>query len=78
MARVGQNRMYTPYMIVYLMISLPKYLGLARNIYIRRRELTKHSIIYGVKLYGSGQPQKHHINTVYIWFWPTLFMAGRI
>ena len=25
MTRVGQNRIYTPYMTVYLVVSLPKY-----------------------------------------------------
>ena len=31
--RVGQNRMYTPYMTVYLVISLPKLLSI-RCIYM--------------------------------------------
>jgi hypothetical protein len=41
MCRVGQNRVYTPYMTVYLMISLPKvpythriYMVLANPIYV--------------------------------------------
>jgi len=41
--RVGQNRIYTPYMTVYLVISLPKipyihriYMVLARTVYIHR------------------------------------------
>jgi hypothetical protein len=41
MCRVGQNRIYTPYMIVYLVISLPKipyinriYMVLANPIYV--------------------------------------------
>jgi len=29
-ARVGQNRIYTPYMTVYLVISLPKILYIHR------------------------------------------------
>jgi len=41
MCRVGQNRIYSPHVTVYLVISLPKI-----------------PCIY----------------TVYIWFWPTLFM----
>ena len=42
--RVNQNRIYTPYMTVYLVISLPKIP------YIHRIS------IYGVYFYGSGQP----------------------
>ena len=49
MCSVGQNRMYTPYMTVHLVISLPKILyihriciGLARTIYIRQGWVIRH------------------------------------
>jgi len=45
MIRVGQNRIYTPYMTVYLVISLPK-IPYIHRIYI---------YIY-IYIYGSGQP----------------------
>jgi hypothetical protein len=67
--RVGQNRIYTPYMTVYLIVSLPKktyvhriYTVLANPLYIPciyctcGRGNTKYSVIYGVC----------------IRFWPTL------
>jgi hypothetical protein len=40
--RTGQNRIYTPYMTVYLVISQPKILQKYR--------------IYTAYIYGSGQP----------------------
>ena len=65
MTRVGQNRIYTPYMTVYLVISLPKlpyihriYMVLANPTYNKLiyrmfdREITR----YTVHIYGSGQP----------------------
>jgi len=48
MPRVGQNRIYTPYMTVYLVISLPKIP------YIHRIYMVLANPIYA---YGSGQPQ---------------------
>jgi len=56
--RVGQNRIYAPYMAVYLVISLPKTPYINR-IYVHGifdREMTKYTVIYGV----------------YIQFWLTL------
>ena len=76
--RVGQNRVYTPHMTVYLVISLPE-LPYINRIYIRF-----------LCIYGSGQPYKYmckqtrthqmlhaclhgwgHLMTA-AWFWPDL------
>jgi len=60
MLRVGQNCMYTPYMTVYLVRSLPKILHINRiyiYIYMVLADPT-HAV--------KGPCQKYHIYTVYI------------
>ena len=42
---IGQNSIYTPYMTVHLVISLPKKLGLARTVYINTPYMTVHLVI---------------------------------
>ena len=71
--RVGQNRIYTPYMTVYMVISLPKIpymspsgsyhwsVGLARTIYIR--------CIYGI--FGRETTIYTVVYGAHIRFWPT-------
>ena len=49
-------------LVLLFRISIEAYLGLARTIYIRCiygifcREITEYTVIYGVYIYGSGQP----------------------
>jgi len=67
--RVDQNRIYTPYKTVYLVISLPKIPCIQRiYIYIH---IHKYLYVYGI--------QRMYIGTytqipICIWFWPTLLV----
>ena len=62
--RVGQNRIYAPYMTVYTVISLPKipyihriYMILANPTYIYGiYGIMANTQSYTVYIYGSGQP----------------------
>jgi hypothetical protein len=67
--RVGQNRMYIPYITVFLMISLPKYriytvhiwfwptLGVCTAFWAgKSQNIWSHAL----HSYGSGQPYKQH------------------
>jgi hypothetical protein len=65
--RVGPNRVYTPYMTVYLVISLPKIS------YIYRIHTVLANLIYTVCIQYFWQGN-HHIYGVYIRFWPTLYI----
>jgi len=59
--RVGQNRLYAPYMTVYLVISLPKIP------YIHRLFIytpSAHIYIY-IYIFGSGQPCSEVIQSIF-------------
>jgi len=66
--KVGQNRINTPYMVVYLVISLPK-IPYIHRIYIHicgsgqpyiYGEFPANNTVYAPYIYGSGQPYTLH------------------
>jgi len=62
MCRVGQDRIYAPYMTVYFVISLPKIP------YIHRVNM----VLANPKYLVISLPKIPYVHRIYIWFWTTL------
>jgi hypothetical protein len=82
-SRVGQNRIYTPYMAVCMVISL-LIIPYVHRIYVFMygfgqpyicTRLARTVCIHRIWPYTGWFPCQYTIYTPYIWFWPTLHIS---